>query len=101
MRPSTARRSTNRNASQKSIRLSCSGVTDNPVYLVEGTSALGGSWRFDYESSTLTISGPGFVEYKDIEMYPFTKVVIDSSVTIGSTYQDQDFSTALLCGSSG
>ena len=28
--------------------------------------------------------------YKDIEMYPFTKVVIDSSVTIGSTYQDQD-----------
>lgn len=85
-----------RNASQKSIRLSCSSVTDNPVYLVEGTSALGGSWRFDYESSTLTISGPGFVEYKDIEMYPFTKVVIDSSVTIGSTYQDQDFSTALL-----
>ena len=36
------------------------------------------------------------MEYKDIEMYPFTKVVIDSSVTIGSTYQDQDFSTALL-----
>ena len=83
-------------ANSKTIRLECTDYAKNPVYPTTGTSALGGSWKFDYAEKAITISGPGFVDFNEINMYPFTKIILDASVTIADSYQDKTYSLALL-----
>ena len=83
-------------ANSKTIQLKCTDYAKNPVYPTTGTSALGGSWKFDYAEKAITISGPGFVDFNEINMYPFTKIILDASVTIADSYQDKTYSLALL-----
>lgn len=53
------------------------GIAKNPLYPTSGTSEKGASWNFNYETNTLTISGPGTVDANDI-MPPAETIVYTS-----------------------
>ncbi|WP_295217758.1 dockerin type I repeat-containing protein [Ruminococcus sp.] len=62
---------------ESSPRFVGTGIAKDPLYPTSGTSEKGASWNFNYETNTLTISGPGTVDANDI-MPPADTIVFTS-----------------------